>query len=345
MKKKNLNEDMNNIKEKSKLRQKLDKIDEFFFKKHFKLTSVIIAAMFAAVIIVLAYGKYVNNNILEEEKVQGIIDARVPQEEGDRTSKQIIHGTIEDTETGQKITTKDGRVYLIENGAFYQLEADGSKTKLTNDLSLVTVYDDKGDKNTVVDGKLVAEKKTEEETTTPAAAPAEQTVGEAVVAPEEQQVDIGEDVGVTQPPQTDLPWIYPYPTTTGYYKNSETGWVRGVDQGNNAGMTAEQVAKMDELSWKVCTYQITDDEFEEQVAKLFGRSELAPGLWDVQYIFSEGIASSTNANAQEKIATQGYVPAYIGSTSDRYVEGYTYHVNYYDAGTDHLITNSIIFGL
>ncbi|MBE5968805.1 MAG: hypothetical protein E7242_01080 [Lachnospiraceae bacterium] len=330
MKKDNLNEQKDNMKEKSTLRQKLDKIDEFFFKKHFKLTSVIIAAMFAAVIIVLAYGKYVNNNILEEEKVQGIIDARVPQEEGDRTSKQIVHGTIEDTETGQKITTKDGRVYLIENGAFYQLEADGSKTKLTNDLSLVTVYDDKGDKNTVVDGRLVAEVKAEEETTTPAAVPAEQTVGEAVVAPEEQQVDIGEDVGVTQPPQTDLPWIYPYPTQTGYYKNDEVGWAKNVPHGNNVGFTAEQIARMDELAWAVATNAIDEDEFDAQVAALFGKGELAPGLWDVQTSIWRPV-KLTVTEVQEKIATQGYYYDY-GYNEEQ--PGYVKAIVYYDAGTD-----------
>ncbi len=311
-----------------KLLDTLKAIDTKIFGKHRVLANIILGACLAAVVVVIAVNVKINHDEAAKAQSTYIEDSVKDNKKSD--GSYIIKGEISEKDGVTTIVADDG-TYIIKDGCLYKLGADGKEEKLSSDLSKVTVYDKTGNKNTVVDGKLVADTK---DNTKETVAPANDVTpsGEAVLAPEEQQVDVGEDNGTTQPAQTELPWVYSYPTYTGYYKNSETGWVINPIYGTGAGISAEQKAQLDNLSWQVATYEISDEEFAAQVnALLGGVDEDGFGGWSIGTSVNHRLFGQHVKNAQEKAATQGYIfDACANFTSGNY----TNYFIFYDAAID-----------
>ncbi len=321
-----------------KLLDTLKAIDTKIFGKHRVLANIILGACLAAVVVVIAVNVKINHD--EAAKAQGTYIEDSVKDNKKSDGSYIIKGEVSEKDGVTTIVADDG-TYIIKDGCLYKLGADGKEEKLSSDLSKVTVYDKTGNKNNVVDGKLVADTK---DNTKETVAPANDVTpsGEAVLAPEEQQVDVGEDNGTTQPAQTDLPWVYSYPTYTGYYKNSETGWVINCHIGTAQGINAEQKAQLDMLSWQVATYEISDEEFAAQVnAVLGGVDEDGYGGWSIYTFVDHRVQGQHIKNAQEKAATQGYI--FDVNSSYTGTEYHNYYI-FYDAAVDEAEVIEVVIG-
>ncbi len=330
-----------------KLNEKVDEADNKLFGKNKKLANIIIFAVIvvAAILVIVM----VQRNKLETSTVDDITkieaDANTKNKDADKAG-YIIKGKITDDGKKQTIVSSDGNTYEIENGKLYKV-TDGKREALTDDLTEAKFYDDKGTAYNIVDGKLVTSENETNSSNDYAARDAEiaeeanENKGGAT-----NSVHTGDDVNYeeggnsewvgegegeggaeyTEPTQDEgLPWIYPYPTQTGIYKNSETGWLLTGISDTGEGFTAEQYAELDALSWKLVNGQISEADMNSRLREMTGDPVDC-------IMYNDSYAASWVHGARELIATRGYYDdlSWAGSWTYPFARLY----NYYDAETD-----------
>lgn len=272
-------------------------------KKLFGIIMFVAIVAAGLVVVGVMTGNYLNKN-----KPQ--ITASADEKETKDTKKDakegyIIKGLV-DAQKGE-ITTKDGKVYTIEKGVLYVTEKDGKKEKVTDDLSLVKVYDDNNSEYLIADGKLEKAIKEEAtttqvaaETTTPAQA--QNTDGDAYYGDGQESYDNGETYSEGESESGPLPWLYWYPTESGIYCDSDyPQFVRGGLPPMGEGLTAEQIAQLDEIAWKWARGEISAMELSDLTRPIFEGGSIVYRSLHIGSYYGDGFP-----NAKEYMATHGY---------------------------------------